>query len=85
MRRQIRYQKATEGRINFTSEVLGSFKSVKILGYGERFMQFLREKRDFDLSEGKAFRWIAVWSNGICTCIYLSLAHSLCNVLLMNK
>ncbi|KAL6875382.1 P-loop containing nucleoside triphosphate hydrolase protein [Trichoderma longibrachiatum] len=65
VKRQTVYQKATQDRINFTSEVLGSIKAVKMLGYTERFTQLLEEKRDNDLKVGKRYRWMTVWANTV--------------------
>lgn len=64
--RQIFYQKATQNRINFISEVLGSIKAVKMLGFTERFKKLIEEKRDNDLNAGKHFRILTVWANAIC-------------------
>ncbi|KAL7823946.1 P-loop containing nucleoside triphosphate hydrolase protein [Trichoderma gracile] len=65
VKRQTVYQKATQDRINFTSEVLGSIKAVKMLGYTERFTDLLEEKRDNDLEVGKRYRWMTVWANTV--------------------
>ncbi|KAL6878945.1 P-loop containing nucleoside triphosphate hydrolase protein [Trichoderma novae-zelandiae] len=65
VRRQTVYQKATQDRINFTSEVLGSIKAVKMLGYTQRFTDLLEEKRDNDLKVGKHYRWMVVWANTV--------------------
>ncbi|KAL7790898.1 P-loop containing nucleoside triphosphate hydrolase protein [Trichoderma ceciliae] len=65
VKRQTVYQKATQDRINFTSEVLGSIKAVKMLGYTERFTNLLEEKRDQDLSVGKHYREMIVWANTV--------------------
>ncbi|PTB69610.1 P-loop containing nucleoside triphosphate hydrolase protein [Trichoderma citrinoviride] len=65
VKRQTVYQKATQDRINFTSEVLGSIKAVKMLGYTERFTELLEQKRDNDLQVGKRFRWMTVWANTV--------------------
>ncbi|KAL7903374.1 multidrug resistance-related protein [Trichoderma sp. TUCIM 5745] len=65
VKRQTVYQKATQDRINFTSEVLGSIKAVKMLGYTERFTDLLEEKRDQDLSVGKHYREMIVWANTV--------------------
>lgn len=65
VKRQTVYQKATQDRINFTSEVLGSIKAVKMLGYSERFTDLLEEKRDNDLRVGKRYRWMTVWANTV--------------------
>lgn len=60
------YQKATQDRINFTSEALGSFKAVKMLGYTEKFTELIEKKRDQDLAVGKRFRVMIVWNNTVC-------------------
>ncbi|KAL6910741.1 multidrug resistance-related protein [Trichoderma evansii] len=65
VKRQTVYQKATQDRINFTSEVLGSIKAVKMLGYTERFTDLLEDKRDRDLSVGKHYREMIVWANTV--------------------
>ncbi|KAL7945596.1 P-loop containing nucleoside triphosphate hydrolase protein [Trichoderma barbatum] len=65
VKRQTVYQKATQDRINFTSEVLGSLKAVKMLGYTERFTDLLEEKRDNDLNVGKHYRQMIVWANTV--------------------
>ncbi|KAL7937120.1 P-loop containing nucleoside triphosphate hydrolase protein [Trichoderma chlorosporum] len=65
VKRQTLYQKATQARINFTSEVLGSIKAVKMLGYTERFTDLLEDKRDQDLSVGKYYRQMIVWANTV--------------------
>ncbi|OAQ77246.1 ABC multidrug transporter [Purpureocillium lilacinum] len=63
--RQITYQKATQDRINFTSEVLGSMKAVKMLGYSDTFTKLIETKRDNDINSGKQFRLLNVWANVI--------------------
>ncbi|UNI18710.1 hypothetical protein JDV02_004963 [Purpureocillium takamizusanense] len=63
--RQITYQKATQDRINFTSEVLGSMKAVKMLGYTDTFAKLIETKRDNDINSGKQFRLLNVWANVI--------------------
>lgn len=63
--RQITYQKATQARINFVSEVIGNMKAVKMLGFTDKFTRLIKQKRDDDLNAGKKFRWINVWSNAI--------------------
>ncbi|KAM0258788.1 hypothetical protein ACHAQJ_003630 [Trichoderma viride] len=65
VKRQTVYQKATQARINFTSEVLGSIKAVKMLGYTERFTDLLEDKRDQDLNVGKHYREMIVWANTV--------------------
>ncbi|KAL7925556.1 multidrug resistance-related protein [Trichoderma austrokoningii] len=65
VKRQTVYQKATQSRINFTSEVLGSIKAVKMLGYTERFTDLLEDKRDQDLNVGKHYREMIVWANTV--------------------
>ncbi|KAK4083017.1 uncharacterized protein Triagg1_1907 [Trichoderma aggressivum f. europaeum] len=65
VKRQTVYQKATQARINFTSEVLGSIKAVKMLGYTERFTDLLEDKRDQDLNVGKHYRQMIVWANTV--------------------
>ncbi|UKZ46329.1 hypothetical protein TrVGV298_000530 [Trichoderma virens] len=65
VKRQTVYQKATQARINFTSEVLGSIKAVKMLGYTERFTDLLEDKRDHDLNVGKHYRQMIVWANTV--------------------
>ncbi|KAH8125146.1 hypothetical protein FP744_10009586 [Trichoderma asperellum] len=65
VKRQTVYQKATQDRINFTSEVLGSIKAVKMLGYTERFTDLLEDKRDQDLNVGKHYREMIVWANTV--------------------
>lgn len=67
MKKQTSYQKATQDRINFTSQVIGSIKAVKMLGYTERFTNFISQARDNDINAGKDFRKINVWVNGIST------------------
>lgn len=64
-KRQVTYQKATQDRLNFTSDVLGSIKAVKMLGYGSRFTESMRHKRLHDLNTGNAFRIFTVWLNVI--------------------
>ncbi|KAF7558681.1 hypothetical protein G7046_g5481 [Stylonectria norvegica] len=66
--RQTIYQKATQDRINFTSQVLGSIKAVKMLGFTERFSNIISQKRDHELDVGKSFRKVSVYSNGITNC-----------------
>ncbi|POR31166.1 ABC transporter C family member 12 [Tolypocladium paradoxum] len=63
--RQMTYQNATQDRINFTSEVLGSMKAVKMLGYTENFTKLIEKKRDNDINSGKQFRVLTVWANVI--------------------
>ncbi|KAL7915178.1 P-loop containing nucleoside triphosphate hydrolase protein [Trichoderma velutinum] len=65
VKRQTVYQKATQARINFTSEVLGSIKAVKMLGYTEQFTDLLEDKRDQDLNIGKHYRQMIVWANAV--------------------
>ncbi|CAM1508146.1 Fc.00g049940.m01.CDS01 [Cosmosporella sp. VM-42] len=66
--RQIVYQKATQHRINFTSETLGSIKAVKMLGFTERFSNLITQKRDTEIEVGKDFRKVSVYSNAITNC-----------------
>ncbi|KAH7152137.1 P-loop containing nucleoside triphosphate hydrolase protein [Dactylonectria estremocensis] len=66
--RQTVYQKATQGRINFTSEVLGSLKAVKMLGLTERFRDLIAQKRDEELAVGIHYRWVSVYANCITNC-----------------
>lgn len=68
--RMQQYMKATQDRINFTSEVLGSMKAVKMLGYSETFTRRIEKKREDDLNTGKQFRALSVWTNVVCTCRY---------------
>ncbi|KAK5993610.1 ABC multidrug transporter B [Cladobotryum mycophilum] len=68
--RQMHYQQATQDRINFTSEVLGSMKAVKMLGYTERFTQLIEQRRDYDLAEGKHYRIMIVWINAVANANY---------------
>ncbi|KAK2939263.1 AAA ATPase domain [Fusarium oxysporum f. sp. vasinfectum] len=66
--RQIKYQKATQDRINLTSEVLGSMKPVKMLGLSERFSSLISQKRDEEIKTGKHYRLINVYLNCITNC-----------------
>ncbi|KAF4450880.1 hypothetical protein F53441_6057 [Fusarium austroafricanum] len=66
--RQIVYQKATQDRINLTSEVLGSMKPVKMLGLSERFKSIISLKRDDEIKTGKHFRVVNVYLNCITNC-----------------
>ncbi|KAH6893257.1 P-loop containing nucleoside triphosphate hydrolase protein [Thelonectria olida] len=66
--RQTVYQKATQNRINLTSEVLGSIKAVKMLGLTETFNRLIAKKRDEELAVGIHFRKVAVYSNCITNC-----------------
>ncbi|RGP73027.1 canalicular multispecific organic anion transporter 2 [Fusarium sporotrichioides] len=66
--RQIRYQKATQDRINLTNEVLSSMKPVKMLGLSERFQSLISQKRDDEISTGKHYRLINVYLNMITNC-----------------
>ncbi|PHH66889.1 hypothetical protein CDD81_5241 [Ophiocordyceps australis] len=56
---------ATQDRINFTAEVLGSIKTVKMLGYAERFTTLIEQKRSNDLDSGKQYRALNLWANAI--------------------
>ncbi|KAI5461452.1 P-loop containing nucleoside triphosphate hydrolase protein [Mariannaea sp. PMI_226] len=66
--RQNMYQKATQDRINLTSEVIGSIKAVKMLGLTERFHDLISKKRDEELSTGIHFRKVTVYANCIINC-----------------
>lgn len=66
--RQKTYQEATQERINFTSAVLSSIKSVKMLGFTEHFTTLIEQKRRHDLKMGNKFRELSVYSNCISTC-----------------
>lgn len=77
VKRQTVYQKATQDRINFTSEVLGSIKAVKMLGYTERFTSLLEDKRDQDLNVGKHYREMIVWANTVGKLICFAYNHGL--------
>ncbi|KAM0196950.1 hypothetical protein ACHAPI_005499 [Fusarium lateritium] len=66
--RQIQYQKATQSRINLTSEVLSSMKPVKMLGLSERFKDIVSQRRDDEINAGKHYRLIQVWLNCITNC-----------------
>lgn len=63
--RQTVYQKATQDRINFTSELLGSIKAVKMLGFADRFRDLIAQKRDEEIEVGKKFREVTVYANAI--------------------
>lgn len=63
--RQVTWQRATQDRINFISEVIGSIKAVKMLGFSDKFIESIRAKRVNDIERGKKFRWMIVWLNGI--------------------
>lgn len=63
--RQIKYQKATQDRINLTNEVLSSMKPVKMLGLSERFQSLISQKRDDEISTAKHYRLINVYLNMI--------------------
>lgn len=65
MSRQKVYQEATQERINFTSSVLGSIKSVKMLGFTEHFTALIESKRIQDLRMGNRFREMSLYSNCI--------------------
>ncbi|KAF5567149.1 multidrug resistance-associated [Fusarium phyllophilum] len=66
--RQIKYQEATQDRINLTSEVLGSMKPVKMLGLSERFSSLISQKRDDEIKASKHYRVINVYLNCITNC-----------------
>ncbi|WXC66418.1 hypothetical protein SNK03_012197 [Fusarium graminearum] len=66
--RQIKYQKATQDRINLTNEVLSSMKPVKMLGLSERFQSLISQKRDDEISTAKHYRLINVYLNMITNC-----------------
>ncbi|KPM44027.1 ABC transporter C family member 12 [Neonectria ditissima] len=66
--RQTVYQKATQDRINLTSEVLGSMKSVKMLGLTERFKDLIARKRNEELGVGIHYRKVSVYINCISNC-----------------
>ncbi|KAF0639068.1 hypothetical protein FPSE5266_00902 [Fusarium pseudograminearum] len=66
--RQIKYQKATQDRINLTNEVLSSMKPVKMLGLSERFKSLISQKRDDEISTAKHYRLINVYLNMITNC-----------------
>jgi ATP-binding cassette subfamily C (CFTR/MRP) protein 1 len=74
--RQIQYQKATQSRINLTSEVLSSMKPVKMLGLSERFKDIVSQKRDDEINAGKHYRLIQVWLNCISKSTFI---HESCN------
>lgn len=82
VKRQTVYQKATQDRINFTSEVLGSIKAVKMLGYTERFTDLLEDKRDQDLNVGKHYREMIVWANTVGKSTHLTTCS---NILFRNS
>ncbi|KAJ6445281.1 ABC multidrug transporter [Purpureocillium lavendulum] len=63
--RQTQYQRATQDRINFTSEVLASMKSVKMLGYAEHFTKLIKRKRENDINAGKHYRRATTLGNMI--------------------
>ncbi|QPC79478.1 hypothetical protein HYE68_010230 [Fusarium pseudograminearum] len=66
--RQIKYQKATQDRINLTNEVLSSMKPVKMLGLSEKFKSLISQKRDDEISTAKHYRLINVYLNMITNC-----------------
>lgn len=47
---------AIQNRVNFTSEVLGSMKSVKMLGLTEKLGSIMQAKRVTELELSKKFR-----------------------------
>ncbi|KAK2593714.1 hypothetical protein QQS21_008579 [Conoideocrella luteorostrata] len=63
--RMMTYQKATQDRINFTSEVLGNMRAVKMLGFTDKFSRLISQKRNNDIDAGKQFRVISVWTNAV--------------------
>lgn len=65
MKRQTKYQKAAESRINFTTEVVSSVRAVRMLGYAEKFKELITRRRTTELAAGKAYRWMTVWANGV--------------------
>jgi hypothetical protein len=75
--KQTTYQKATQDRINFTSEVLGNMKAVKMLGFSDKFSQLMERKRESDLNAGKKLRALVVWTNAVSrslSCFILSIS-----------
>lgn len=53
-------------RINFTSQVVDSIKSVKMLGFVEKFTEMIKHKRRSDIKAGNHWRWLIVASNAVC-------------------
>ncbi|KAH7303548.1 P-loop containing nucleoside triphosphate hydrolase protein [Stachybotrys elegans] len=63
--RQTAYLQATQSRINFTSEVLRSIKSVKMLGFTERFSTLIEQRRAEEIRVGKRYRQLSVAINAL--------------------
>jgi ATP-binding cassette, subfamily C (CFTR/MRP), member 1 len=70
IKRLTTYQMAAQNRINFTSQVISSIKTVKMLGFVEPFTRMVREKRREDISGGRRFRWLLVLDNAISEKMY---------------
>jgi ATP-binding cassette, subfamily C (CFTR/MRP), member 1 len=64
--RQMKLLEATQKRINFTSEILGSMKSVKMLGLSGKLASMLDGIRDREIDNSKSFRRVSSTATVIC-------------------
>ena len=69
-RRQARWVKAIQRRISITSSMLGSMKSVKMMGVSSNLFDTLNSHRIRELNLSKQFRMMSLWR--ILTCEYIS-------------
>jgi ATP-binding cassette, subfamily C (CFTR/MRP), member 1 len=63
--RQRSWLEAIQSRINFTSEIFGSMKSVKMLGLSERMRQHIQQMRDDEMSISKRYRTVKIYQLAI--------------------
>jgi ATP-binding cassette subfamily C (CFTR/MRP) protein 1 len=58
--RQKIWLEAIQRRVNFTSEVLGSMKSVKMLGLADKMERILQGMRVREVELSKKFRYLSI-------------------------
>lgn len=65
---QKKWLEAIQTRINFTSEILGSMKNVKMLGLTGQMFNMIQALRDDEIAKSKKFRQVQAYyiSIGLC-------------------
>jgi ATP-binding cassette, subfamily C (CFTR/MRP), member 1 len=59
---QAQWIECVEKRVAATSDVLGSIKTIKMLGFETHVSQIIRKLREIELQVSSKFRTLLVWS-----------------------
>ncbi len=73
--RQAQWVKAIQKRVGITSSMLGSMKSVKMMGLSDNMFETLDGYRSRELNLSKRFRWMSLWRMLLCE--YISQTENL--------